>query len=92
VVLFLDLVVVSADDLNVCVVQAQSAAAAAEASALESSKHARLSHTIAALSAAQAAAQSFNMVRCVPSKLLLRILTRSDGVLQSESVTQWGTR
>ena len=46
--------------------QAQSAAAAAEASALESSKHARLSHTIAALAAAQAAAQSFNMVRSSP--------------------------
>jgi hypothetical protein len=43
--------------------QAQSAAAAAEASALESGKHAKLSHTIAALAAAQAAAQSFNMVR-----------------------------
>ena len=42
--------------------QAQSAAAAAEATALEASKHARLAHTIAALSAAQAAAQSFNMV------------------------------
>lgn len=49
-----------------CRAQAQSAAAAAEASALESSKHARLSHTIAALAAAQAAAQSFNMVRVQP--------------------------
>ncbi len=52
--------------------QAQSAAAAAEASALESSKHARLSHTIAALAAAQAAAQSFNMVRSPPIPLHAR--------------------
>ncbi|CAL8461977.1 g1508 [Coccomyxa elongata] len=48
--------------------QAQSAAAAAEASALESSKHARLSHTIAALAAAQAAAQSFNMAKEVAAE------------------------
>ena len=41
--------------------QAQSAAAAAEASALEAGKHARMSHCIKALTAAQAAAQSFNM-------------------------------
>lgn len=59
-----------------CRAQAQSAAAAAEASALESSKHARLSHTIAALAAAQAAAQSFNMVRVQPpfSKTVLLFL------------------
>ena len=43
--------------------QAQAAAAAAEASALEAAKHARLAHTVAALTAAHAAAQSFNMAR-----------------------------
>ena len=47
--------------------QAQSAAAAAEASALEAGKHARMSHCIKALTAAQAAAQSFNMARPLAS-------------------------
>ena len=42
--------------------QAQTAAAAAETSALEAAKHARTSHCIQALTAAQAAAQSFNLV------------------------------
>lgn len=42
--------------------QAQTAAAAAETSALEAAKHARMSHCIQALTAAQAAAQSFNLV------------------------------
>ena len=42
--------------------QAQSAAAAAENSALDAAKYARMSHCIKALSAAQAAAQSFNLV------------------------------
>jgi hypothetical protein len=50
-------------------VQSQSAAAAAEASALEAGKHAKQSHTIAALAAAQAAAQSFNMVRACSQPL-----------------------
>ncbi len=45
--------------------QAQTAAAAAETSALEAAKHARMSHCIQALTAAQAAAQSFNLV-CHP--------------------------
>ena len=45
--------------------QAQTAAAAAETSALEAAKHARMSHCIQALTAAQAAAQSFNLV-CFP--------------------------
>ena len=45
--------------------QAQTAAAAAETSALEAGKHARMSHCIQALTAAQAAAQSFNLV-CFP--------------------------
>ena len=43
--------------------QAQAAAAAAEASALEAAKHARLAHTVAALTAAHSAVQSFNLVR-----------------------------
>ena len=50
--------------------QAQSAAAAAEASALDAGKHARMSHCIKALTAAQAAAQSFNMARLLASQAL----------------------
>lgn len=49
------------EKMYVCL-QAQSAAAAAEASTLEASKYARMSHCIKALTAAQAAAQSFNLV------------------------------
>ncbi|KAK9825657.1 hypothetical protein WJX81_006313 [Elliptochloris bilobata] len=47
--------------------QAQAAAAAAETSALEAAKHARLAHTVAALTAAHAAAQSFNLAKEVAS-------------------------
>ena len=43
--------------------QAAAAAAAAEAACLEASRHARLAHTITALNAAMAAAQSYNMAR-----------------------------
>jgi len=42
--------------------QAQSAAAAAENSTLDAANFARMSHCIKALTAAQAAAQSFNLV------------------------------
>ncbi|CAL5222727.1 g5133 [Coccomyxa viridis] len=45
--------------------QAQSAAAAAENSALDAAKYARMSHCIRALTAAQAAAQSFNLAKQV---------------------------
>ena len=56
--------------MNRCL-QAQSAAAAAENSALDAAKYARISHCIKALTASQAAAQSFNLV-CLCSCLWLR--------------------
>ena len=67
-----NLVTVTAAEAVICCLQAQSAAAAAENSALDAGKYARTSHCIKALTAAQAAAQSFNLV-CLCSCLALKL-------------------
>ena len=66
------LVTGTATEAAICCLQAQSAAAAAENSALDAAKYARTSHCIKALTAAQAAAQSFNLV-CLCSCLASRL-------------------